>query len=432
MFGGSQPALGPHQDVLNAEPSDDSSKENLVEEIKRRAKGSIGSKNWPEAIQLYSKAIEILPNAILYANRSMCHLNMKKLDEALTDAKTSVDIDSNYAKGYYRKGCAHIALKEYKSAHTALTKGMELVPNDKSMKTQLDMVIRELDKLAAAGKPLDGKNSTEKTSSSSTTTTTTTSSSTTSSKPKPETNKTSTSKPKPIASSAEDDEDEEEIGGHVRGYKTTSDGRKTTFFNNEMDDKTKALIGDITPKTIDAASIKEPVVENGSAWNSAGTFEAKDQSKWMKDQLEACFTDLTWNKTNSSGNTWAAKVDIKKVKSAKGDAEIVSARGKTKYIYDFTVEIDYQMTIAEDESRLSEGTDIKAINGSITIEDITADLEYESQFTNDDAGGKLMRSDKLADAAFRSCIRDDSSDSFRGFLYSKLKEVHSSFLSKGR
>ena len=174
MFGGNQPALGPHQDILNAEPSDDSSKENLVEEIKRRAKGSVGSKNWPEAIQLYTKAIDVLPTAILFANRSMCHLNMKKLDEALKDAKTSVDMDSNYAKGYYRQGCAHIALKEYKSAHSILTKGMELVPNDKSMKTQLDMVIRELDKLAAAGKPLDGKNSSVKSTSSNTTTTTTT------------------------------------------------------------------------------------------------------------------------------------------------------------------------------------------------------------------------------------------------------------------
>ena len=36
----------------------------------------------------------------------------------------------------------------------------------------------------------------------------------------------------------------------IRGYKLTTDGRKTTFFNNEMDEQTKALIGDIAPQKI--------------------------------------------------------------------------------------------------------------------------------------------------------------------------------------
>ena len=67
------PSFGPHQDVLNANPEDDTSKSNLVDEIKRRAKGSVSSKNWPEGIQLYTKALEIFPTgaqaAILYGNR---------------------------------------------------------------------------------------------------------------------------------------------------------------------------------------------------------------------------------------------------------------------------------------------------------------------------------------------------------------------------
>ena len=36
-----------------------------------------------------------------------------------------------------------------------------------------------------------------------------------------------------------------------RGYKTLSDGRKTTYFNMERTEEEKALIGDITPKRID-------------------------------------------------------------------------------------------------------------------------------------------------------------------------------------
>ena len=39
-------------------------------------------------------------------------------------------------------------------------------------------------------------------------------------------------------------------GGEMRGYKITADGRKTTFFNNDLDDEARALIGDIAPKKV--------------------------------------------------------------------------------------------------------------------------------------------------------------------------------------
>ena len=41
--------FGMHSDVLSATPEDDPSKERLVEELKSRAKVSVGQKNWPEA-----------------------------------------------------------------------------------------------------------------------------------------------------------------------------------------------------------------------------------------------------------------------------------------------------------------------------------------------------------------------------------------------
>ena len=69
------------------------------------------------------------------------------------------------------------------------------------------------------------------------------------------------------------DEKEESIG-LVRGYKKTSDGRVTTFFNNEMDETTKSLIGNIAPKKIDVpASVAvsaAPSANGVSVWNSAG------------------------------------------------------------------------------------------------------------------------------------------------------------------
>jgi hypothetical protein len=75
MFGDGLPGGGLHNDVLSAEPTDDTGKQTLLDELKRRAKGSLVAKNYPEAILLYGKAIELFPeDSILHANRSMCHL----------------------------------------------------------------------------------------------------------------------------------------------------------------------------------------------------------------------------------------------------------------------------------------------------------------------------------------------------------------------
>ena len=81
-------------------------------------------------------------------------------------------------------------------------------------------------------------------------------------------------------------ENEGENENKIRGYKLTSDGRKTTFFNNELDEQTKALIGSIAPQKIetipgavcDASS--GAGVSGGSAWNAAGTFESVDHCEY--------------------------------------------------------------------------------------------------------------------------------------------------------
>jgi tetratricopeptide (TPR) repeat protein len=231
---------GPHSDVLNANPTDQAAKDRLVDEIKTRAKGSLTTKNYPEAVALYSKAIELRPDdAILFANRSMCQLGMSKSSDALDDAEKAIDNDPAYVKGYYRKGMALIGLKKYAAARDAMRKGLDLAPGDKSF-------ISQLDKLRGEAYQYDG---------------------TTASSSKPVTKPVAKTTPTPVVKKDSPKEDTSSTSvdtgkaNHpMRGYKTTSDGRKTTFFNNELDEKTKELIGDITPKAITVA----PVSEQGS------------------------------------------------------------------------------------------------------------------------------------------------------------------------
>ena len=104
MFSSDNGIGGFHNDVLEAVPVDDESALKLIEEIKNRAKGSISSHNYPGAITLYTKAIEICPansqgaRAILLSNRSLCHFSMSNLDSAIDDADNSILADSTYLK----------------------------------------------------------------------------------------------------------------------------------------------------------------------------------------------------------------------------------------------------------------------------------------------------------------------------------------------
>mmetsp|Transcript_14700 Transcript_14700/g.15399 ORF Transcript_14700/g.15399 Transcript_14700/m.15399 type:complete len:193 (+) Transcript_14700:72-650(+) len=137
MFGNSLGSF--HQDVLTAQPTNEEGIINLINEIKNRSKGSLQNKNYPEAIQLYSKGIEIKSNdSILYSNRSMCYLQIGKYQEALNDAEKSIELDNLYPKAYFRKGSALVALKNYNEAKQAFEEGLKLAPGDKSFISQLE------------------------------------------------------------------------------------------------------------------------------------------------------------------------------------------------------------------------------------------------------------------------------------------------------
>jgi hypothetical protein len=66
----------------------------------------------------------------------------------------------------------------------------------------------------------------------------------------------------------------------LRGYKITADGRKTTYFNHELSEEAKALIGDIAPKKItpttsttsngDISAADAAAATASSVWNTAG------------------------------------------------------------------------------------------------------------------------------------------------------------------
>lgn len=366
---------GFHNDVLNAIPKDLESVTRLTTELKNRAVSSIKSGNYPEAITLYTKAIEINGESvslsadgnantvsILFANRSMCHLKMNNCKDALSDANLSIDKDSQYAKAYYRKAMALINLKDYTEARATLILGLGVKPDDKELQDQLN-------KLSSLGSSTPSSSS----GGSAPASTTKTAATTTTPTAKP-----STSPKKTSTKIADDDEEEEKSAAPIRGYKTTSDGRKTTFFNNELDEQTKALIGDIAPKKLDSIQpdAAAPPSSTGSAWNTAGTFESVNWTKWASDRLRELVSEVAVQTPDKD-----VDIRVSSIESLAGDAEIVSNRGKVKRIYDFTLALKWQATKISDSACTA--------NGSLTICDITADDDYEVSAFKVEGGSKI-------------------------------------------
>ena len=77
----------------------------------------------------------------------------------------------------------------------------------------------------------------------------------------------------------------------IKGYKKTADGKTTSYFTREVDPETKAMLDQLKqPKRIDPVEAAAPLAggaAGGSAWNSAGTWEEKDLSKWAQEALTA-------------------------------------------------------------------------------------------------------------------------------------------------
>jgi len=88
------------------------------------------TRNYREALQKYSEAIELCPQtAAFYGNRSACHMMLSQFTQALADAKNAVQLDAEFVKGYIRVAKCCISLGDVVSAEQALDRVLELDAN---------------------------------------------------------------------------------------------------------------------------------------------------------------------------------------------------------------------------------------------------------------------------------------------------------------
>lgn len=115
-----------------------------ADEYKQQGNAAFSAKKYDEAIELFSKAIEASPspNHVLYSNRSACYASMKKFTDALKDADECIKINPTWAKGYNRKGAAHLGLNDLDDAESSYKKALDLDASNKIAQEGLDQIKR--------------------------------------------------------------------------------------------------------------------------------------------------------------------------------------------------------------------------------------------------------------------------------------------------
>lgn len=387
MNAGSPFGIGPHADVLKAAvPDTAEGRQKLVEELKNRARSTIQGQQYPTAMALYNKALEVatdIPSerAILHSNLSLVQGKMNLWEDARESAKMAVEDDDTYVKGWWRLGQAAGKCNDSTAAAAALERGLALEPTNKALAKELERMKLQKDKptpKAAAPKTEPASKITSK-----------------STTAKPKTTKTTTSSSS--TSVTESDSGAFTKSDHVKGYKIVN-GKKTSYFHNELDETTKALIGDIAPKKLeqqpaasasaasDAAAAAAP--GSTSAWNTAGTWEEKDVTGWAIEELQTELTNMP--EYNVPIPTKGCTMSITSAK-VKGHASVAAVRGKKKYIYELSVSLDWKFRDGGKNLEATGSMEFPDVDGTITCPEEYEAINFSIQQTDDDALRSVLR-----------------------------------------
>ena len=98
--------------------------------MKSQGNAAMAKKDYTSAIDLYSKALGLIPgNPIFLSNRAAAYSASKDHESARADAEAAVAADPNYTKAWSRLGLARFALGDAKGSMEAYGKGIEYEGN---------------------------------------------------------------------------------------------------------------------------------------------------------------------------------------------------------------------------------------------------------------------------------------------------------------
>mmetsp|Transcript_22701 Transcript_22701/g.56103 ORF Transcript_22701/g.56103 Transcript_22701/m.56103 type:complete len:270 (-) Transcript_22701:125-934(-) len=102
-----------------------------AEDYKALGNQSFASKDFPKAIEHYTKAIQLdSKNHVFFSNRSASYAGLKEWGKAVEDAKECIRLDPQFVKGYYRLATAQLELEEYDLAQATIKQGLAMDANN--------------------------------------------------------------------------------------------------------------------------------------------------------------------------------------------------------------------------------------------------------------------------------------------------------------
>ncbi|RKU43498.1 Hsp90 cochaperone [Coniochaeta pulveracea] len=117
-----------------------------ADELKALGNSAIAAKNFDQAVEYFTKAIELAPeNHILYSNRSAAYASKKDWAKALEDAEKTTQIKPDWPKGWSRKGAALYGEGNLVGAQDAYEQGLKVDPNNAGIKKDLESVKRAIE-----------------------------------------------------------------------------------------------------------------------------------------------------------------------------------------------------------------------------------------------------------------------------------------------
>ncbi|KAI0533676.1 hypothetical protein GGR58DRAFT_485564 [Xylaria digitata] len=131
-----------------------------ADELKTLGNNAMAAKNFDEAIDAFTKAIELAPeNHVLYSNRSAAYASKKDWTNALADAEKTTQIKADWPRGWGRKGAALHGSGDLVGAVDAYEEGLKLDPNNAGLKSSLASVRRVIEQESGGfggGDPMGG------------------------------------------------------------------------------------------------------------------------------------------------------------------------------------------------------------------------------------------------------------------------------------
>mmetsp|Transcript_38757 Transcript_38757/g.51066 ORF Transcript_38757/g.51066 Transcript_38757/m.51066 type:complete len:586 (-) Transcript_38757:388-2145(-) len=124
----------------------------MAEEWKAKGNEALKAKDFDQAIECYSKAIELDgSNHVYYSNRSAAYLSKGDAEKALEDGDRCIQAKPDWPKGHGRKAAALHSLHKYPEAIQAYEEGLKVAPEDAALKNGLEEVKAAEARSAAGG-----------------------------------------------------------------------------------------------------------------------------------------------------------------------------------------------------------------------------------------------------------------------------------------